>query len=59
MAFVLLVGVSAGLTAAYAGGSPIEAMAAIGSGVDVGAVLVWLAFPSPSNETTERPRGRR
>ncbi|MFT4946282.1 MAG: membrane protein YdbS with pleckstrin-like domain [Natronomonas sp.] len=59
IAFVLLVGASAGLIAAYAGGSPFEALIAIGSGAVVGAVLVWFAFPSPSEgESGGSLRGR-
>lgn len=56
--FVVLVAVSAGLVAGYAGGSLTEGLIAVGAGVLVGLLLVWLAFPSPE-EGANRARGRR
>ncbi|WP_336327305.1 hypothetical protein [Halovenus sp. HT40] len=52
--FVALVAVSAGLIASYADGSLLEAASAVGGGAVVGVLLVWLAFPSPSAEASER-----
>lgn len=57
--FVVLVAVSAGLIASYADGSFAEVLTAVGGGVAVGMLLVWLAFPSPNGESSERTlRGR-
>lgn len=51
--FVVLVVVSAGLIASYAGGSPQTTLAAMGGGTLTGLTLVWLAFPDAS----EKDRG--
>lgn len=49
--FVALVGVSAGLIASYAEGSLTEVLIAMGGGAIVGVLLVWLAFPSGSDDS--------
>jgi len=56
--FVLLVGASGGLIALRAGAGPIPLLAATASGLLVGLVLVWLAFPSGADLESGR-RGRR
>ncbi len=59
--FVVLVAVSAGLIAAYANGSLLQVLVSVGGGVLVGVGLVWLAFPSSSeeSESPERSVNRR
>ena len=57
--FIVLVGVSAGLIASYAEGSLTEVLTAIGAGVAVGILLVWLAFPSPTEDSASQTHGRR
>jgi len=59
--FVVLVAVSAGLIAAYANGSLRQIALAVSGGVIVGVGLVWLAFPTSSDEseTPERSVNRR
>jgi uncharacterized membrane protein YjjP (DUF1212 family) len=56
--FVVLVGVSAGLVASYAEGSLPQILVAMAAGAVVGVLLVWLAFPTPT-EGPQRARGRR
>lgn len=56
IAFVVLVAVSAGLIAAYADGSLSQVLTAVGGGTLVGVGLVWLAFPSSSDESESPER---
>jgi len=49
--FVLLVGVSAGLTTLQTRSDPLVFLAATVAGCLVGAVLVWLAFPGGDGTT--------
>lgn len=58
LGFVVLVAVSAGLIASYADGSLLEAAGAVGGGAVVGVLLVWIAFPSPSADPSERSHRR-
>jgi hypothetical protein len=51
-----LVGASGGLLALYADGSLLQIAAAVVAGLVVGALLVWLALPSPEQVS---PGGRR
>lgn len=57
--FVVLVAVSAGLIAVYAGGSLSEIAVLVASGGALGALLVWIAFPTPDEATPDRLRDRR
>ncbi|MXR51907.1 hypothetical protein GRX03_09855 [Halovenus sp. WSH3] len=57
--FVVLIGISAGLIASYAQGSPAQILIAVGGGTAVGIGLVWLAFPEASKESPEQMVRRR
>lgn len=57
--FIVLVAVSAGLIAVYAGGKLSEIGVFIASGGALGALLVWIAFPEPDQTTPDRLRDRR
>lgn len=52
--FVLLVGASGGLIALRADAEPVAVVAATATGLVVGRILVWLAFPA--EEDLERHR---